>query len=132
MPNVDRLYRAMMNDADGLPMLDESARTLGARPQIDVPDDAADDVESGTGGMSVAIGSPSALPAHRRPPALGGSGRDRVYSIGTGELGAELRWRRDPVGPSGHGFIEPVRRMAFSDYQAALWATRPHWEEVLP
>lgn len=82
--------------------------------------------------MSATSGSPTSLPIHRRPPSLGGTGRGPVFALEVDALGANLRWRRDPDGPSGHGFVEPVRRMPFTEYQQALWATRPHWKLVEP
>ena len=126
------LFRAMTPDEDGRPTVDASARTLGARPLIDVPGDASDAVDPGTGGMSVSIGVPDGLPAHRRPAGFGGSGVDPVFAIDVAELGPDLHWRADQDGPSGHGFVEPVRRMAFNDYQQALWATRSRWHRVDP
>lgn len=124
------LYRAMTPEIDAKPRLDASARTLGARPLIDVPGDAGDVVDPATGGMSIAIGDPHNLPEHRRPPEFGGSGVDPVFAIETLDLAPDLALRKDPDGPSGHGFVEPVRRMMFNDYQEAIWATRPKWYRI--
>jgi hypothetical protein len=132
VPINETIYRAMTVDEDGAPRLDASARTLGARPMIDVPGDASEGVETGTGGMSASSDTPENLPSHRRPASFGGSGADDVFAIGTLDLGSDLTWRPDPDGPLGHGFVEPVRRMAFSDYQDALWATRAMWRRVDP
>jgi hypothetical protein len=129
---AETLFRAMSSDENGLPQLDASARTLGARPMIDVPGDASDAVDPGTGGMSVSIGAPERLPPHRRPGGFGGSGVDPVFAINVADLGPDLGWRADQDGPLGHGFVEPVRRMPFNDYQEALWATRPRWHRVEP
>lgn len=124
------LFRAMTPGDDGLPRLGASARTLGARPVIDTPGDGTDVVEPGTGGMSATADDPMLLPIHRRPAAFHGTGPDPVYAIEAADLGADLTWRTDPDGPSGHGFLEPVRRMPFTEYQHALWATRPSWHRV--
>lgn len=126
------LFRAMTADEDGLPVVGASARTLGARPRIDVKGDSSDVIDPASGGISVAFGSPTDLPMHRRPVAFGGTGSDPVYAIDVADLGADLGWRADPDGPSGHGFIEPVRRMTFNEYQEALWATRNRWRRVDP
>jgi hypothetical protein len=115
---------------DGGPLLDASARTLGARPLIDIPSEGTDIVEPGGGGMSVSLGDPMLLPVHRRPAAFDGTGVDPVFAIGVAEVGANLVWRMDPDGPSGHGFLEPLRRMPFNEYQDALWATRNSWRRV--
>ena len=132
MTDPATLFRSMTPDGDGGPRTGASARTLGVRPSIDVPGDAADDVEPGTGGMSATLGDLGLLPHHRRPAELGGSGVDPVFAIDVDDLGPGLRWRPDPVGPSGHGFVEPVRRMPSDQYQEALWATRPRWQRVKP
>ena len=130
MSEPETLFRSMTQDSDSGPMIDASARTLGARPSIDVPGDVADDTEPGTGGMSASLGDPMRLPRHRRPPEFGGSGPDPVFAIDLAALGPDLGWRSDPDGPLGHGFVEPVRRMPFSEYQEALWATRSRWRRV--
>lgn len=122
----------MILDQDGGPRVDESARTLGARPWIDVPGDGSDPVEPNTGGMSVSSGSPQNLPVHRRPSTFAGTGADPVFSIEVPEIGHDLRWRADSEGLSGHGFLEPARRMPFHEYQEALWATRSRWRRVDP
>lgn len=132
MSDGELLYRAMTADDGGMPRLDASARTLGARPSIDVPGDASDIVEPGTGGMSASGGSPENLPSHRRPPDFGGSAADPVFAINEADLGPVLQWQPDPDGPLGHGFLEPVRRMRFNEYQDALWATRAEWRRVNP
>ena len=77
----------MVPDENGAPMLDASARTLGARAMIDVPGDAADIVEPGSGGMSASSGGPEHLPEHRRPNAFGGTGADPVFAADIGNLG---------------------------------------------
>lgn len=132
MADDETLYRAMTPDDDGAPRLGASARTLGVRPLIDVPGDASDFVEPGTGGMSLSIETPDNLPSHRRPPAFGGTGADPIFAINATDLGSDLRWRTDTDGPLGHGFVEPVRRMTFSDFQDALWASRARWRRVDP
>lgn len=120
----------MARDADDLPKVDASGRTLGARPGIDMPEDATAEFAPGNGGMSAALGDPNLLPIHRRPPALAGTGKDPVFAMGIDMVGADLQWRDDVGGPAGHGFVEPVRRMTAHEYQQALWATRAHWVEV--
>lgn len=114
----------------GAPALDASARTLGARAMIDVPGDTADIVEPGSGGMSASSSGPEHLPEHRRPSAFGGTGSDPVFVADIADLGNDLVWRPDADGPLGHGFVEPVRRMPFSEYQDALWATQDAWRLV--
>jgi len=81
---------------DGLPMIGESGRYLGARPDLpgrprdgDIPiTDGM--VRPGTGGMSV---SPPVtnLPLHRRPRRYGGRSKDSVFVLDTDKLPEELR-----------------------------------------
>lgn len=123
----------MRADADGRPALGPTARTLGVRPGPvggvlgDVLVDAEGMVEPGAGGMSVSPDDPANLPEHRRPPALGGSGKDPVFGIGADALGSDLSYRPDPDDPGVHGFVEPGRRMRLEDYQEAVAATRGAW-----
>lgn len=117
---------------DGLPAPGATARTLGARPGIDIVVDKSGMVRPGTGGVSVSPGDPRNLPRHRRPPEFGGLGRDPVWRIRTSDLGPELAYEPDPRNPSGHGFVEPAYDMPYEAFQAALEATRDRWELVDP
>lgn len=121
------LFRSMAAASDGLPATGSSARTLGARPTIDVPLQPGNRVYPGTGGMSVSPDDPHNLPRHRRPSEFGGIGRDPVWSVRPADLGPELRYRPDPLNPTEHGFVEPAQEMSFANYQSALEATRPAW-----
>lgn len=127
---VQWLFRSMQSAEDGLPLLDASSRTLGARPQVDIPIDDSGMVQPGTGGMSVSPDDPRNLPPHRRPPGFGGTGLDQVFTIREADLGSDLVYRADPANPSRHGFIEPMRPMTFQRYQVAIWATRTAWSTV--
>lgn len=124
---AQRLYRSLRTASDGRPEAGPSARTLGARPEIDIVVDVDGMVVGGAGGMSVAPESPMNLPAHGRPPEYGGTGKDPVWELDTARLRDELAYRDDPLMPGIHGFIEPARRMAFDDYQDALLRTREAW-----
>jgi hypothetical protein len=129
-----RVLRGMRAAPDGLPMIGPTARTLGARPgsppEGDIPI-VGGIVNPGTGGMSVSPSPSSNLPPHRRPPEYGGKGRDPLWECDTDDLdGAKLSYRSDPELPRTHGFIEPVRRMRFEEYQEALGATRSLWRRL--
>ena len=76
---MTELFRDMKEDANGMPEIGENSRSLGVRPGIDVPaTDSGDLVSSGQGGISVSPDDPQSLPYFRRPPALGGTGKDSV------------------------------------------------------
>lgn len=123
------LYRGMRGAADGTPELGSSAKTLGARPGIDIPVDEGGMVRPGTGGMSV-NDSPTGMPEYRRPPSFGGSGKDlNMYCISSCDLGPGLRYVPDA---GGHGFLEPAWEMPFEEYQGYLHGTAGSWAEVLP
>ena len=125
------LYRGMRQAEDGKPVVGPSARTLGVRP-VDVP--IIDGVvRPETGGMSVARDDPVGLPDVRRPAEWGGTGRDPVWQIQQGELGAALSYRDDPLsGHSLHGLIEPNASMTIEEYTRALELTREQWHIVHP
>ncbi len=124
-----RLFRSMMEAADGLPEVGPSARMLGVRPgnapTPDVPVVHPQDVLApGQGGMSVAPDDPVRLSRHRRPASLGGIGQDPVWVLELDDLGPDLCYRSD--SPT-HGLIEPKTPTAFQDYLKALVAFRKRW-----
>lgn len=110
----------------GLPEVGRSARTLGVRPQIDIPVDGEGIVRDGMGGISVAPNSPMRLPAHRRPPEFAGTGKDPLWVLDPGSLGNLLCYREDPLMPGEHGFLESSP-MSLGHYESALHATRGAW-----
>lgn len=117
-----RVYRSMRPDPDDHPALGHSARTLGARPGIDIPVTAWE-VRPGTGGLSVSLDDPRNLPLHRRPPGHGGTGKDPVFMLDEDDLGGGLLLRIDPDNAT-HGFVEPSTEMSMSEYEAQVRATR--------
>lgn len=121
------LYRAMEEDGEGHPQVGQSARRLGVRPGTDIPVDDEDEVEPYTGGMSVTPESPDRLPFFRRPPGLGGTGKDPVWEIDSDQLGENLTYRPDDASPGTHGFVEPARRMRLDDFEDLLALTRDSW-----
>jgi hypothetical protein len=120
------VYRAMREAPAGGPMIGPTARTLGVRPNVDIPL-AAGQVQPNTGGMSVAPDSPTNLHPLRRPPAHGGLGKDPIWAIRLDQLGGDLQFRQD--SPT-HGLIEPARDMSLDDLQQALAQTRPYWVKL--
>ena len=124
-----RLFRGMIEAADGLPYVGPSARMLGVRPgntpTPDVPVVHANDVLApGQGGMSVAPDDPMHLSRHRRLASLGGLGRDPVWVLEADDLGPLLQFRREHAA---HGVIDPKTTMPFQDYVKALAALRARW-----
>src|SRR5205823_10883580 len=80
IPTGRILYRSMREDPAGGPRVGPTARTLGVRPNVDIPV-LAGLVRPNTGGVSVAPDHPGNLHPLRRPPAHGGSGKDPVWGI---------------------------------------------------
>jgi hypothetical protein len=117
------VYRAMREDVAGGPIVGPTARTLGVRPDVDIPV-IAGFVHPNTGGMSVAPDRPENLHPLRRPRVYGGSGKDPVWWIATDQLGGDLQYRQN--SPT-HGLIEPVRAMALGDFQKAIENTKRAW-----
>ncbi len=127
---MPRHFRAMKESEPGLPDTGASARALGVRPGIDVPvRDLSAMVRAGQGGLSVSPDDPRRLPAHRRPPEFGGTGRDGIWVITDAELAPDLEYRPDPDNPD-RGLIEPARPMTLADFQEALTRTRPLWRRA--
>ncbi len=116
-----------MREAFGVLQVGQTARTLGVRPNIDIPVDSNGLVHPKTGGMSVAPGSPTNLPRHRRPTEFGGTGKDPVWGIAVGNLGPDLSYTPDASPNPTHGIIEPNRSMSFDEYQDALQSTARNW-----
>ncbi len=135
------LYRAMKSGTNNKPLIGDSARYLGVKKGRDIKV-TEKRVQPNTGGISVEIREivqpnkegmsvtpdiPSNLPCHRRPPELGGTGKDPVWQIDAEILNdCELQYRPDP-DKATHGFIEPIREMLFSEYQTALGMTQTMW-----
>jgi hypothetical protein len=127
---MTELFRGMKEDANGMPEIGESSRSLGVRPGFDVPaSESGDLVGSGHGGMSVSPDDPKSLPYFRRPPALGGTGKERVWRITDVDLGRDLQYCPDPACV-GHGFVEPARSMTLAEYQRALAQTQRFWQKI--
>ena len=83
----------------------------------------------GTGGLSVSPGSLWHVPNHRRPHGMGrgatGPVRDWIFMIDDGGLRAtSLSTRLDPVNPIRHAFVEPIRILKLSEYNAVLVTTQ--------
>jgi hypothetical protein len=133
-----RLFRIMSPAEDGARKVGRSARELGIRLGIDINADAENMVSPDSGGISVSPDSMWNLPVQRRPRSMGrgSTGRDNgdvVYSIEDGDLPATgLRWRPDPRNPKVHGTVEPVARVALTEYEAALARTRGNWKKRWP
>ena len=111
------------------PQAGPTARELGVRPGVDTPDAVKDrdDVDPGDGGMSVAPDDSMNLQSHRHPPALGGTGKDPVWTIDTSQLGPKLKYRRDS---SRHGTILPATKMSLAEFQKGLADTASNWNKI--
>jgi len=121
------ILRAMKLGENSLPKPGWSARTLGARCNIDVPIAEDGRVSPGLGGMSVSPPPPENLPPIRLPRELGGKGKDPLWEMNTDELPDRLIYRPDPDNEDTHGFLEPGRVMTFEEYQDALHSTQISW-----
>ena len=121
------VFRAMQEDSDGKPLVERSARALGVRisgPSIDIPIDEKGEVIPETGGMSVTPDSLYLLPYIRKPKALGGEGRDPVFSFQVINLPSTLALRRDTAS---HALVEPSKSCLFEEYEQNLHGTREDW-----
>jgi len=125
--SIMKLYRAMKADEDSFPKVGRSARLLGVRvwgENRDIEVEEGGMVSPRHGGMSVALDDARNLPKHRRPPSLGGEGRDPVFSLDRLNLPPPLETRVDRYP---HALVEPVQRCRLSEYEEALASTRRMW-----
>ena len=120
--NGSYIFRGMTEEK-GEPKVGDSARTLGVRPNIDIPVDTNGNVHPNTGGVSVSP-SPQDLPPHRKPIEFGGTGKDPVWKLDVADLGNDLQYVPDKPG---HGTIQPKQSMPLSKYQAALANLKSKW-----
>ncbi|HHH30111.1 MAG TPA: RHS repeat-associated core domain-containing protein, partial [Polyangiaceae bacterium] len=123
-----KVYRGMRETPEG-PQTGPTARTLGARPDKDIPVDDGR-VVPGTGGISVSPDDPRHLPPHRRPKEFGGTGKDPVWELDTNDLGPHLQYDEDK--PGQHGTIQPAYPMSLEDFQTHLAETQGKWKKVDP
>jgi len=145
-----KLYYRGMAEQNGKPKIGRSARLLGVRPGIDVnieqmPVGYLDEqgyllAESerevrrelvtvairDTKGMSVSL-SIEALPAFRKPPQFGGTGKDPLWQIDDNDIAGDLQAIQD--SPT-HVSILPRVTMSLERYELALASTQNNWERV--
>jgi hypothetical protein len=132
------IYRAMVEDKDGLPVLGLAAVKLGVRPGVDIVPDQQGMVHrphfrpGDANGLSC---SPTIqdLPPFAIPIEWGGSNpRTVVWRIEPTDLGAELVAQEDtaPQSKGRHISIGPSGAMPFDEYLRAVQATRSKWTKV--
>jgi hypothetical protein len=132
------IYRAMIEDKDGMPMLGLTALKLGVRAGIDIVPDQKGMVSRPAfrpdepNGLSCAP-SIQDLPAFVLPVEWGGTNRKAVvWRIETPDLGAELVAQEDssPQRKGRHISVGPTGTMLFGDYLRAIQATRSKWKKM--
>jgi hypothetical protein len=132
------IYRAMIEDKDGMPMLGLTALKLGVRTGVDIVPDQTGMVyrpafrPGDPNGLSC---SPTIqdLPVFLLPIEWGGSNRETVvWRIAISDIGTELAAQEDtPPGANGrHISIGPSGPMLFADYLRAVQETRSRWVKV--
>lgn len=119
------IFRAMKINSENKPELGRTARTLGVRTPRDIVPDDDGYVYPEVGGMSIAPHNPKLLPLHRRPPSLGGSGRDPVFKFHISSLPDSLIVRLDKPE---HGMVEPAQKCLLTQYEQELSSTQSSWE----
>ena len=145
-----KLYYRGMAEQNGKPKIGRSARLLGVRPGIDInveqmPVGYLDEqgyllAESkrefraelitvairDTKGVSVSL-SIEALPAFRKPPQFGGTGKDPLWQIDDSNIAGDLQAIQD--SPT-HVSILPRVTMSLERYESALANTQNDWERI--
>ena len=122
-----KLYRLMKKEIiDNKPKANESASTLGARPDKDIVLDNNSYVYPMTGGMSVSRENFEGIPAERLARWESGESKEVMFQIEELDLPSLLIIR--PIGDiNNHYAIEPSIKCKFSEYQKELHYTRPNW-----
>jgi hypothetical protein len=132
------IYRAMIKDADGMPMLGLAALKLGIRRGVDIVPDQLGHVHlplfvpGEANGLSC---SPTVqdLPAFALPVGWGGPNpKTTVWLLRSSDLPQVLVAREDTllVTLGRHICIGTSRTMTFDDYLRAVQSTRSMWSEV--
>jgi hypothetical protein len=132
------IYRAMLEDDDGMPLVGLTAVKLGVRKGIDIVPDQTGMVHR----PSFQPGEPNGLscsptiqdlPAFALPVEWGGTNpKTVVWRIEASNLGAELVAREDtpPQRKGRHISVGPSGSMLFDDYLSAVQGTRSRWKQV--
>src|SRR5690349_1443399 len=132
MPPV-RLYRSMLSDGDSPRVGDDGGRYLGVRtdpnPSADVKVDKEGFVVMEAAGVSVTPDDPLGMEDIRLPRALGGDGKDPIFSLEVTDLPDGLGYLPDRRRPTRHGFIVPTRRMLLAEYKALVHGTKEKWRK---
>ncbi len=132
------IYRAMVEDVDGMPKLGPAALTLGIRRGKDVVPDTAGLVHrphfrpGEPKGLSCAPTIPE-LPHFSLPVEWGGTNRKTsVWKIEASDLGLDLVAGEDtePGATNRHISIGPSRTMRYDVYVTAIEATRARWRKI--
>jgi len=132
------IYRAMIEDDDGLPMLGLTAVKLGVRTGVDILPDQNGMVyrpafvPGEPNGMSCSPTIPD-LPVFALPVEWDGTNRKTVvWRIEASVLGAELIAQEDtpPQRKGRHISVGPSGPMRFDDYLRAVQGTRSWWKKT--
>ena len=140
---MPKIYRAMKRDEDGKPKVGPRRSALGVKPGSppggDIPVDADGRIVPRTGGMSVAPTwqdlPPSRIPKRLKPifdKACGSNGY-ACWFMGSGpfEDGAISEDLSLHADKKYHGMVEPAVVTEFDEFQAAIAATRDHWQVIV-
>lgn len=133
------IYRATVEDEDGLPVLGLTAMKLGVRRNVDIVLDQQGWVHrplfrpGDPNGLSC---TPTIhdLPRFALPISWGGlNPRTVVWRIELSELGSQLVAQEDTVfrNKGRHISVGPNGTMTFDDYLCAIQATRAKWKKVI-
>ena len=132
------IYRAMIEDEDGMPVLGANAEKLGIRRDKDIIPDQSEIVHRPSFHPGEANGLSCAptiqdLPLFTLPRSWGGRNRRTViWRIDAADLGSDLIAVEDtdPARSTRHLSIGPAQTMPFDDYVRLIEATRSKWKKV--
>jgi hypothetical protein len=132
------IYRAMVEDDDGMPKLGPAATKLGIRRGKDIVPDTSHLVHRPAfrydepNGLTC-VPTIQELPYFALPVEWGGTNRKTsVWKIEASALGPALVAGEDtePGATDRHISVGPSRTMLYDDYVTAIEATRARWQKI--
>jgi hypothetical protein len=132
------IFRAMIEDDDGMPMRGSNAETLGIRRNKDIIPDQSGMVarprfQPGSANGLWCAPTIQDLPRFALPTNWGGRNRRTViWRIDASDLGPDLVAAEDTgLGrTTRHVSVGPARTMSLDDYVKLIEATRSKWKKV--
>ena len=119
-----KLYRKMLSDADGMPLVGDGRNMLGVRPADPNQPKFASDVSAAIGSDRVFPGE--GLSAYDDPDKIPPRVQGEMWAIETGDILASVVIYQRGKNPR-HFQIEPQDELTLDEFQLLLAETRDLW-----